>query len=75
MVPFDGSWNDMNEISDFFYGSANGCPNTSLEYPPYLPGGIKLQDKTLCMTAKHYAGDHYNVHNLYGLYMDFATNQ
>ncbi len=74
IVPIDGSWNDMNEISNFIFGSLDGCPKTSLEKPPYLPGNRSLRDMTLCMSAKHYAGDHYNVHNMYGLYMAVATN-
>jgi lysosomal alpha-glucosidase len=75
MVPIDGAWNDMNEISNFVPGSLNGCPNNSLENPPYLPGDRKLQDMTLCMSAKHHAGEHYNVHNLYALYEAAVTNQ
>ncbi|XP_030765567.1 lysosomal alpha-glucosidase-like [Sitophilus oryzae] len=67
-VAFDGAWIDMNEPSNFLSGTADGCPESTLENPPYLPavdGGV-LYYKTLCMTAKQKAGLHYNVHNLYG---------
>ena len=76
MVPIDGSWNDMNEISNFVPGSLDGCPKDNpLEHPPYIPGNIKsLQSMTLCMSAKQYAGHHYDVHSLYGFYMAIATN-
>lgn len=72
-VPFDGSWNDMNEISNFVTGSLDGCPKNQFENPPYLPGGRALQQKTLCMSAKQAAGVHYNVHNLYALYQAIVT--
>jgi lysosomal alpha-glucosidase len=75
MVPIDGAWNDMNEIFSFVSGSLDGCPNNTLEDSPYLPGGRILQNNTLCMSAKHHAGAHYNIHNLYGLYMAVVTNQ
>ncbi|XP_066250642.1 lysosomal alpha-glucosidase-like [Euwallacea similis] len=68
-VPFDGAWIDMNEPSNFLSGSANGCPKSNLESPPYLPGvdGGALNYKTMCMTARQYAGLHYDVHNLFGI--------
>ena len=76
MVPIDGSWNDMNEIANQYKsGSLDDCPNnSSLENPPYRPGNRPVADRTICMTAKHYAGLHYNVHNLYATYMAIATN-
>lgn len=65
---FDGAWIDMNEPSNFVSGSLAGCPKSSLETPPYTPNvlGGQLNSQTVCMTAQHYAGLHYNVHNLYG---------
>ncbi|CAG2169566.1 unnamed protein product [Oppiella nova] len=76
-VPIDGSWNDMNEVDNFLSASIYGCPaNNSLETPPYLPKQLpKIQDQTLCMSAKQYAGLHYNVHNLYAFYMAIATDE
>ncbi|KAF5269885.1 hypothetical protein FQR65_LT05683 [Abscondita terminalis] len=74
--PFDGAWIDMNEPSNFLSGSFDGCPKSSLEDPPYLPAvdGGHLNYKTMCMTAKHFAGLHYNVHNLYGFTQAIVTN-
>lgn len=67
----------MNEPSNFVDGFADGCPDDELENPPFVPNvnGGKLQAKTLCMTAKQYAGDHYNVHNLYGISEADVTKQ
>ena len=66
----------MNEPANFLSGSFTGCPNSKLETPPYVPAvrGGELKAKTFCMTAKHYAGVHYNVHNFYGLSEAIATN-
>jgi len=64
----------MNEISDFVNSSRDGCPNVALEHPSYLPGNRSLKEKTLCMTAKHYAGERANVYNMYDLCMAVATN-
>lgn len=66
----------MNEPSNFWDGEKNGCPrNSSLEDPPFLPGvaGGKLSHKTLCMTARHYLGTHYDTHNLYGFAEAIST--
>ncbi|XP_044727452.1 lysosomal alpha-glucosidase-like [Chrysoperla carnea] len=67
-LSFDGIWLDMNEPSNFYNGAENGCPDTNLENPPYLPrvNGGMLRYKTFCMTAKHEYSDHYNLHNVYG---------
>ncbi|CAG0882617.1 unnamed protein product [Darwinula stevensoni] len=75
-VSFDGAWIDMNEPSNFYSGTINGCPPSSLEHPPYLPGvhGGILYYRTLCMTAKHYSAVHYDVHNIYGFAETVATN-
>lgn len=74
-VGFDGLWIDMNEPSSFITGSTHGCPDSSLESPPYLPhiAGQVLATRTLCMTAKHYLGFHYDLHSLYGIFMAKAT--
>ncbi|XP_076839543.1 lysosomal alpha-glucosidase [Brachyhypopomus gauderio] len=68
-VPFDGLWIDMNEPSNFFDGSVDGCPENELETPPYTPGvlGGTLRAKTVCASAQQKTNSHYNVHSLYGL--------
>ena len=65
----------MNEPSNFVAGSKTGCPQSSLENPPYTPSvaGGMLRSKTLCMTAKHYTGNHYDLHSLYGYSEGVAT--
>ncbi|XP_028843315.1 lysosomal alpha-glucosidase isoform X2 [Denticeps clupeoides] len=74
-VPFDGLWIDMNEPASFVDGSVDGCPDTDLENPPYVPGviGGRLSSGTLCMSAKQNLSSHYNLHNLYGLTEASAT--
>ncbi|XP_054162207.1 lysosomal alpha-glucosidase-like [Oppia nitens] len=75
IAPIDGAWNDMNEISNSRHITA--CPkNSSLEYPPYLPKRMNntMYDQTICMTSKHHIGVHYDVHNLYSLYMAIVTD-
>ncbi|XP_072098532.1 lysosomal alpha-glucosidase isoform X1 [Mobula birostris] len=75
-VPFDGMWIDMNEPSNFISGAVNGCPDNSLENPPYVPGvsGGYLAYRTLCMSGKQYLSSHYNLHNLYGLTEAIASH-
>ncbi|RWS18913.1 Lysosomal alpha-glucosidase-like protein, partial [Leptotrombidium deliense] len=74
-VAFDGAWLDMNEISNYVDGSFYGCPKNEFENPPYVPGNQKLQKGSLCMSAKHYVGVQYNVHNLYSTYETKVTNE
>lgn len=73
---FDGAWIDMNEPANFLSGSFTGCPKSNLETPPYLPKvvGGALNYKTFCMTAQHYMGVHYDVHNLYGITEAIVTS-
>ncbi|UYV70150.1 GAA [Cordylochernes scorpioides] len=74
-VGFDGLWIDMNEPSNFVDGSIHGCPNTGIDHPPYLPQDTNpIYHKTACMSAQHYAGLHYNLHNLYGIAEAQITN-
>lgn len=75
-VPIDGAWNDMNELSNSVPGALNGCPkNNSLEKPPYQPKDLSvMQLRTLCMTARHYAGIEYDLHNLYSFYESISTD-
>lgn len=67
----------MNEPSNFLDGTKNGCPKNKWEYPPFVPNvlGGKLFDKTICMSAKHYLGSHYDLHNIYGLTEAVLTNR
>ncbi|CAG0893077.1 unnamed protein product [Cyprideis torosa] len=75
-VPIDGAWIDMNEPSNFYSGTKNGCPVTTWDNPPYLPAvaGGQLAYRTLCMTAQHAAGKHYDVHNIFGFSESVVTN-
>ncbi|NXJ57343.1 LYAG glucosidase, partial [Spizaetus tyrannus] len=75
-VPFDGMWIDMNEPSNFVEGSQDGCPNNSLEQPPYVPGvfGGRLRAGTICASSQQYLSSHYNLHSLYGLTEAIASH-
>jgi len=77
-VPFDGAWIDMNEPSNFYSGTVDGCPrDNQWDNPPYTPAvvGEKLYFRTLCMSAGQHAGRHYDVHNLYGMTETMVTNR
>lgn len=53
-VPFDGAWIDMNEPANSYNGLPDGCPSSSLDNPPYVPGAINaLATKTLCTLVMH----------------------
>uniref|UniRef100_A0A803YHI9 Glucosidase alpha, acid n=1 Tax=Meleagris gallopavo TaxID=9103 RepID=A0A803YHI9_MELGA len=75
-VPFDGMWIDMNEPSNFVEGSQDGCPDSSLEKPPYVPGvfGGRLQAGTICASSQQHLSSHYNLHSLYGLTEAIASH-
>uniref|UniRef100_A0A8B9UB40 Lysosomal alpha-glucosidase n=1 Tax=Anas zonorhyncha TaxID=75864 RepID=A0A8B9UB40_9AVES len=75
-VPFDGMWIDMNEPSNFVEGSQDGCPDNSLEKPPYVPGvfGGRLQAGTICASSQQFLSSHYNLHSLYGLTEAIASH-
>ena len=67
----------MNEPSNFVHGSLYGCNKTiDTEHPPYVPPivGGSLISNTICMSAKQYAGRHYDTHNLYGFSEAIATS-
>ncbi|RWS03697.1 lysosomal alpha-glucosidase-like protein, partial [Dinothrombium tinctorium] len=72
-IKFDGLWLDMNEIANFVNGSLDGCPSSSIEDPPYVPGYVTLKHKGVCATAKTHAGFYYDTHNLYSIYQTEAT--
>uniref|UniRef100_A0A8C7KBT5 Alpha glucosidase n=1 Tax=Oncorhynchus kisutch TaxID=8019 RepID=A0A8C7KBT5_ONCKI len=75
-VPLDGLWIDMNEPASFVQGSVEGCPDSDLDSPPYVPPviGGQLNTGTLCMSAQQNLSTHYNLHNLYGLTEASATH-
>ncbi|XP_054598752.1 sucrase-isomaltase, intestinal isoform X2 [Nothobranchius furzeri] len=76
-IKHDALWIDMNEVSSFVKGSSNGCADNNLNYPPYTPKILDevMYSKTLCMDAKQYWGNHYDVHSLYGYSMVLATEK
>ena len=39
-ISFDGLWIDMNEPSNFIPGSTEGCPRSTYNSPPFLPGRL-----------------------------------
>ncbi|XP_053606389.1 lysosomal alpha-glucosidase-like [Plodia interpunctella] len=74
-IKYDGVWIDMNEPSNMVDGALIGsCKPEELPYKPHLGGDQLLRTKTLCMDAQHYAGSHYDWHNLYGIAEAMVTN-
>ncbi|XP_065071770.1 maltase-glucoamylase-like isoform X1 [Rhopilema esculentum] len=80
VIRFDGLWVDMNEPANFITGRVQGCPNNTMEHPPYWPTLVAeskpktLAEKSTCMSAKSYLGKkQYNSHSLYGLMQAKAT--
>ncbi|CAF4864828.1 unnamed protein product [Pieris macdunnoughi] len=74
-VNYDGAWIDMNEPSNFLSGSMYGeCSPEDLPYKPQSIADNGLKHKTLCMDAKHFAGSHFDVHNMYAISEAVATN-
>ena len=69
----------MNEPAQEYKGDAvKGCPwQNKYENPQYIPASLNspLALKTACMSAKHHAGVHYDLHNLYNYYEVIATRQ
>ncbi|KAI8535338.1 hypothetical protein RHMOL_Rhmol10G0166600 [Rhododendron molle] len=78
LVPFDGIWLDMNEISNF--NTSSPTPFSTLDDPPYKINNsgshLLIIDITIPATALHFGNiTEYNAHNLYGFLESIATNQ
>ncbi|KYQ89141.1 alpha-glucosidase [Tieghemostelium lacteum] len=79
-VEFDGVWIDMNEPSNFCDGDCGSSSDYmppgefNPNIPPYLPGGVPLDDNTLNMTSLQYNNTlFYDSHNLFGYTEGIAT--
>ncbi|XP_074281736.1 alpha-glucosidase-like [Silene latifolia] len=69
LLPVDGLWIDMNEVSNF--NTSTPFPESMLDNPPYKinDSGVHrpILSKTMPPSALHYGSiSEYNVHNLYG---------
>ncbi|KAH6774919.1 Glycosyl hydrolases family 31 protein, partial [Perilla frutescens var. hirtella] len=76
LLPFDGLWLDMNELSNFITSDSND----KLDSPPYRINNSGVQapisTRTVPASSLHFGNiTEYNAHNLYGLLEAKATSR